>query len=38
MFPHAETVSDQTLSLPLSPAMADSAVDRVIETLHACLR
>jgi len=38
MFPHAETVSDQTLSLPLSPAMADGDVDRVIEVLHACIR
>jgi dTDP-4-amino-4,6-dideoxygalactose transaminase len=38
MFPNAETVSDQTLSLPLSPAMPDGDVDRVIETLHDCLR
>jgi dTDP-4-amino-4,6-dideoxygalactose transaminase len=38
MFPHAEAVSDSTLSLPLSPAMADGDVDRVIEALHACLR
>ena len=38
MFPHAETVSDSTLSLPLSPAMPDSDVDRVIEALHECLR
>jgi dTDP-4-amino-4,6-dideoxygalactose transaminase len=38
MFPHAEAVSDSTLSLPLSPAMPDGDVDRVIETLHACLR
>jgi dTDP-4-amino-4,6-dideoxygalactose transaminase len=38
MFPHAEAVSDSTLSLPLSPAMPDEAVDRVIEALHACLR
>jgi dTDP-4-amino-4,6-dideoxygalactose transaminase len=38
MFPHAEAVSDQTLSLPLSPAMADGDVDRVIEVLHACIR
>jgi dTDP-4-amino-4,6-dideoxygalactose transaminase len=38
MFPNAETVSDQTLSLPLSPAMPDGDVDRVIEVLHECLR
>jgi dTDP-4-amino-4,6-dideoxygalactose transaminase len=38
MFPHAETVSDTTLSLPLSPAMPDSDVDRVIEALHDCVR
>jgi dTDP-4-amino-4,6-dideoxygalactose transaminase len=38
MFPHAEAVSDSTLSLPLSPAMPDSDVDRVIEALHECLR
>jgi dTDP-4-amino-4,6-dideoxygalactose transaminase len=38
MFPHAEAVSDTTLSLPLSPAMPDSDVDRVIEALHECLR
>lgn len=38
MFPHAETVSDSTLSLPLSPAMPDGDVDRVIEALHECLR
>jgi dTDP-4-amino-4,6-dideoxygalactose transaminase len=31
-------VSDSTLSLPLSPAMPDSDVDRVIEALHECLR
>ena len=31
MFPAAEAVSDTTLSLPLSAAMPDSAVDRVIE-------
>jgi dTDP-4-amino-4,6-dideoxygalactose transaminase len=38
MFPHAEAVSDSTLSLPLSPAMPDDAVDRVVDALHACLR
>ena len=34
MFPAAETVSDSTLSLPLSAAMAPDAVERVIEALH----
>ena len=38
MFPHAEAVSDSTLSLPLSPAMPDTDVDRVVEALHECLR
>src|SRR6185503_7794397 len=38
MFPHAEAVSDSTLSLPLSAAIADSDVDRVIDVLHECLR
>jgi dTDP-4-amino-4,6-dideoxygalactose transaminase len=38
MFPHAEAVSDTTLSLPLSPAMPDAAVDRVIEALHETIR
>jgi len=38
MFPHAEAVSETTLSLPLSPAMPDSDVDRVVEALHECLR
>lgn len=33
MFPNAEYVSDRTLSLPLSPAMTDDEVDRVIEEL-----
>jgi len=37
MFPHAEAISDQTLSLPLSAAMTGSAVDRVIEALHEAL-
>ena len=34
MFPAAETVSDSTLSLPLSAGMTPAAVDRVIEALH----
>jgi dTDP-4-amino-4,6-dideoxygalactose transaminase len=34
MFPAAEAVSDSTLSLPLSVAMAPEAVERVIEALH----
>jgi dTDP-4-amino-4,6-dideoxygalactose transaminase len=38
MFPVAELVSDTTLSLPLSPAMTDDNVDRVIEALHDILR
>jgi dTDP-4-amino-4,6-dideoxygalactose transaminase len=38
MFPIAEAVSDTTLSLPLSPAMTDDTVDRVIEALHDILR
>lgn len=38
MFPNAETVSDTTLSLPLSPALSNDDVDRVIEALHECLR
>jgi dTDP-4-amino-4,6-dideoxygalactose transaminase len=38
MFPAAETVSDTTLSLPLSAGMPDRAVDRVIEALHDILR
>jgi len=38
MFPAAEAVSDTTLSLPLSAAMADDAVDRVIEALDDILR
>lgn len=37
MFPAAEAVSDTTLSLPLSSATTDQAVDRVIETLHALI-
>jgi dTDP-4-amino-4,6-dideoxygalactose transaminase len=38
MYPVAERVASQTLSLPLSPALADADVDRVIEALHDCLR
>jgi dTDP-4-amino-4,6-dideoxygalactose transaminase len=38
MFPCAEAVSDTTLSLPLSAAMPDAAVDRVIEALHDVVR
>ena len=37
MFPAAEAISDRTLSLPLSPAMTDGAVDRVIDSVRACL-
>lgn len=38
MFPAAEKVSDTTLSLPLSPAMTDATVDRVVEAMHDVLR
>jgi dTDP-4-amino-4,6-dideoxygalactose transaminase len=38
MFPVAEALSDTTLSLPLSAAMTDDSVDRVIEALHDVLR
>jgi dTDP-4-amino-4,6-dideoxygalactose transaminase len=38
MYPVAESVSDTTLSLPLSSAMTASAVDRVIEAVHDALR
>ena len=38
MFPAAESLSDSTLSLPLSAAMTDDTVDRVIEALHEVLR
>jgi dTDP-4-amino-4,6-dideoxygalactose transaminase len=38
MFPVAERIAGQTLSLPLSPALSDAQVDRVIEALHDCLR
>jgi perosamine synthetase len=34
MFPVAESISDRTLSLPLSSGMTDDAVDRVIDVLH----
>jgi dTDP-4-amino-4,6-dideoxygalactose transaminase len=34
MFPSAETISDTTLSLPLSAGMSEEAIDRVIEALH----
>ena len=37
MFPNAERVSDRTLSLPLSSALTETDVDRVIEALHECL-
>lgn len=38
MCPAAERVAAETLSLPLSPALTDDDIDRVIEALHACLR
>jgi dTDP-4-amino-4,6-dideoxygalactose transaminase len=38
MFPVAESVSDTTLSLPLSAAMTEDAIDRVIEACHDVLR
>jgi dTDP-4-amino-4,6-dideoxygalactose transaminase len=34
MFPNAERISDQTLSLPLSAALTDEEVDRVIAAVH----
>jgi dTDP-4-amino-4,6-dideoxygalactose transaminase len=37
-FPIAESVSDTTLSLPLSAVMTETAVDRVIEACHDVLR
>jgi dTDP-4-amino-4,6-dideoxygalactose transaminase len=37
MFPAAEAVADETLSLPLSSALDDGDVDRVIEALHDAL-
>ena len=36
-FPVAESISDRTLSLPLSSAMTDQAVDRVVEVLYELL-
>lgn len=36
MFPVAERVSDQTLSLPLASALTDGEIDRVIEAVHEC--
>ena len=38
MFPVAEAVFDATLSLPLSAAMDDQSVHRVIEACHDILR
>jgi dTDP-4-amino-4,6-dideoxygalactose transaminase len=35
--PVAEAAADQVLSLPISPAMADAAIDRVADTLIAAL-
>lgn len=37
MFPHAEHISDHTLSLPFSAAMTDSQVERVVLTLAGLL-
>jgi dTDP-4-amino-4,6-dideoxygalactose transaminase len=37
MFPVAEMVSDQTLSLPLASALTDPEIDRVIEAVHECI-
>ena len=36
-FPHAERVSAQTLSLPLSPVLTDADVDHVIASVHEAL-
>ena len=36
-FPHAEFISDRTLSLPLSPALTDGEVDRVIAAVRSSL-
>ena len=36
MFPVAEMVSDQTLSLPLASSLTDDEIDRVIEAVHEC--
>ena len=38
MFPVAERVASETLSLPLSPALSDRDIDRVIEAVYECLR
>jgi dTDP-4-amino-4,6-dideoxygalactose transaminase len=37
MFPEAEFISDRTLSLPLSPALMESEIDRVIEAVKESL-
>jgi dTDP-4-amino-4,6-dideoxygalactose transaminase len=37
MFPVAESVADQTVSLPFSSALTDGDIDRVIEEIHAIL-
>jgi dTDP-4-amino-4,6-dideoxygalactose transaminase len=37
MFPVAELVSEQTLSLPLASALSDEEIDRVIEAVHECV-
>jgi dTDP-4-amino-4,6-dideoxygalactose transaminase len=37
MFPVAESISDRTLSLPLSSGMDDDAVARVVDVLHELL-
>lgn len=37
-FPHAEAIGDSTLSLPLSPALRDADVERVITTLTELVR
>ena len=37
-FPHAESISDRIVSLPLFPAMTQQEQDRVIETLLKVLR
>jgi dTDP-4-amino-4,6-dideoxygalactose transaminase len=37
MFPHAELISDRTLSLPLSAALSDDDVDAVIEAVQASI-
>ncbi|HEY7791063.1 MAG TPA: DegT/DnrJ/EryC1/StrS family aminotransferase [Vicinamibacterales bacterium] len=37
-FPHAEFISDRTLSLPLSASLSDEEVDRVIDTVRRLVR